>query len=98
MRSVDGGQFIAARSVTIRKGASLIDSDEGSDEDGVALAGYESRRHGRPQPLFRTWGQIAGDRGYAASHEDVPLEGNALRSDLSLHSCFLYHGRPMTWT
>src|SRR5918996_3294160 len=74
VRRVDRRQVLAARLDPIHERACLLDGDKGVDKDGVALAGDESRRHWRPQPLCRAWGQVARDSGDAGRHEHVPVQ------------------------
>src|SRR5580698_3475233 len=81
---IDRRQVLAARGDPIRERDCLLDGDEGVDKDGVALAVDKSRGHRRPQPLFRSWGQISCYRGYARRYEYIPLEGNVSSSGVGL--------------
>ena len=65
MGSVDRRQFLATRGDPIRKGAGLLDGDEGVDEDSVALADMRVDDMGGQNRCFAPGGRSLVTEGMA---------------------------------
>jgi len=75
MRDVDGRQVLLLGREPIRESLGLFDGHERIDEESVALAVNEGRRHRLEIRLSYTCRPLGHGDGYAWSYEHVPLQG-----------------------